>query len=70
MLAPYRERQGTDHGQDPPSQASAGRQLVLNAYFDGLAFRFARSATLPGQQIGQGPSPRNLCPRLQVFQPP
>lgn len=23
----------------------------------------------PGQQIGHGPEPRYLCPRLQVFQP-
>ena len=23
----------------------------------------------PGQQTGQGPEPRYLCPRLQVFQP-
>jgi hypothetical protein len=23
----------------------------------------------PGQHLGHGPAPRNLCPRLQVFQP-
>lgn len=23
----------------------------------------------PGQHFGHGPAPRNLCPRLQVFQP-
>jgi len=25
---------------------------------------------LPGQQIGHGLGPRNLCPRLHVFHPP
>ena len=31
---------------------------------------FAFFLLLPGQHTGQGPSPRYLCPRLQVFQPP
>jgi hypothetical protein len=25
---------------------------------------------LPGQQIGQGPEPRYVCPRVHVFHPP
>jgi hypothetical protein len=32
--------------------------------------RVVRLVRLRFQQIGQGPTPRNLCPRLQVFQPP
>lgn len=53
---------------DPPGVALNHDVMPrMKSYLDTVFF-----ALVPpfGQQIGQGPGPRNLWPRLQVFHPP
>jgi len=48
---------------DPPGRS-------VNPYVVGSECRVAPPDARDGQQVGQGPGPRYLWPRLQVFEPP
>jgi len=50
---------------------AVGLNELLGPLFGGQCCRYFLEGLVArlGQHIGQGPGPRNLCPRLQVFQP-